>query len=372
MNLSDIKQLLTEKGNPCITITVPTHRYSRERMQDPIAVRKAIDHAKDLLNNSAWPKQVGMQLQEKLDTLSEKIDYLRLQEGMAIFVSPNVSRILLLPFEVKEKVMLGKNFEIRDLFYFAQFLKPYYLLAVSKKRVPLFKCQGWDLQEIRNDDFPKQYSEEYEYARPSITNDSSSGLKSYERDKSILQETRQIAFIKQVDEAIDKYIKGDVPLLVAGVEEQLANFEHVTHHRENVIGKIRGNYEYDALHPLSELAWSKMKEYIRSSQKETLQKLQEAFGKNLATDGIRDVWKAANEGKGLTLLVEKDYQEAAYKDPGNDTRIYLSPPAGNYEIISDAVDDLIEIVNEKGGEIVIVENGELEKNGRVAMLLRYA
>ncbi len=372
MNPSDIEQLLAEKGNPCISIIVPTHRYSRERMQDPIATRKAIDQAKDLLNNSAWPKRIGQQLQEKLDSILEKIDYLRLQEGIAIFISPNISKIFLLPFEVKEKVMLGKNFEIRDLFYFAQFLKPYYLLAVSKKRIPLFKCQGWDLQEIRNDDFPKQYSEEYEYAKPSITNDSSSGLKSYEKDKSILQETRQIAFIKQVDEAIDKYIKGDVPLLVAGVEEQLANFEHVTHHRDNVIGKISGNYEYDALHPLSELAWAKMKEYIKSSQKEALLKLQEAFGGALATDGIRDVWKAAKEGKGLTLIVEKDYQDTAYVDPLNDARIYLSPPAGDYEIITDAVDDLIEIVNEKGGNIVIVENGELERNGRVAMLLRYA
>ena len=371
MNTSDIDQMLAEKGNLCISIVVPTHRYSRERIQDPKTVYKAVEKAKHLLQNSAWPKDTIQQIEIKLNAVRQKIDYLHLQDGLAIFVSPNISKLFLLPFQVKEKVILAKKFEIRDLFYYAQFLKPYYLLAVSKKRIPLYRGEGRDLHEIRNNDFPQEYAEEYEYAHPSVDSSSSMSLKSFERDKSVLQEIRQKTFLKHVDHAINKYLKSDIPLLIAGVEETLSNFEHVTHHLNHVVGKIQGDYAHDALHALSDLAWKKMNEHIKASQKDILLKLQEDIGRRLAVDGIREVWKSAKEGKGLTLIVEKDFQPTAYIDPSNDLKIYLSPPSGKYEIILDAADEIIGIVKEKGGNIVIVENGELEQYGHIAMLLRY-
>jgi hypothetical protein len=271
---------------------------------------------------------------------------------------------------VKEKIILGRNFEIRDLIYFTQFLKPYYLLTTSKKKVRLFKGSGNDLQEIINNDFPKQYKEEYEYARPSIA--SSSGvLKDFERDKSILQEIRQMSFLKQADDTLNKYLKDDTALFVAGVGEAVANFEHVSHHVNMIAGKIAGNYDIDAVHPLAESVWKQTKEIVKASQDELLLELQEDFGKHLAVDGIRNVWKAAKEGNGLTLLLEKDYQVRAYSDPMNDAHIYLTPPAGKYYVITDAADDVIEVVKEKGGNVVIVENGELKNFERVAMILRY-
>lgn len=371
MNTSDIDQMLAEKGNLCISIVVPTHRYSRERIQDPKTVYKAIEKVKHLLQNSAWPKDAIRQVEIKLEAVRRKIDYVRLQDGVAIFVSPNISKLFLLPFQVKEKIMLGKSFETRDLFYYAQFLKPYYLLAVSKKRIPLYRCEGRDLHEIRNNDFPQEYAEEYEYAHPSVDSSSSMSLKGFERDKSILKETRQKNFLKHVDDTIDKYLKSEMPLLIAGVEETLSNFEHVTHHLNHVVGKIEGDYAHDALHALSDLAWKKMIEYIKASQNDILLKLQEDIGRRLAVDGIQDVWKSAKEGKGLTLIVEKDYQPTAYVDPANDFKIYLTPPSVEYEIIMDAADDIIELVKEKGGDIVIVENGDLEKYGHIAMSLRY-
>jgi hypothetical protein len=87
----------------------------------------------------------------------------------------------------------------------------------------------------------------------------------------------------------------------------------------------------------------------------------------LAVDGIRNVWRTAKEGKGLTLLLEKDYQVTAYCNPNNDSHIYLTPPMGIYDIITDAAD----VVKEKGGNVVIVENGKLKDFDRVAMILRF-
>ncbi len=193
--------------------------------------------------------------------------------------------------------MLGRNFEVRDLFYFTQFLKSYYLLTISRKRARLFKGSGNDLQEIINNDFPKQYTEEYEYARPSIAS-SSSALKDFERDKSILQETRQIAFLKQADHTLSKYLKDDTNLFVVGVGEELANFEHISHYVKQIAGRIAGNYDIDAVHPLAETAWKQIRELVNASHNRLILKLQEDFGKHLAVDGDQKRLERCQRRKG--------------------------------------------------------------------------
>lgn len=371
MNSTDINRMIAEKGNPCVSIILPTFKYTRARMQNPGVIEKAILKAKALLSQSAWPRTQVINLLLKLDLLLDRIDYMRMQEGLAVFISPGLFKIYLLPFTVKEKVMVGKTFEVRDLIYFSQFLKPYHLLTISKKRVRLFKGSGRDLQEIINHDFPKRYTEEYEYARPSIASPSSQGLKAFERDKSFMEDVRMKAFFRQADDTLNKYLKPEMPLFIAGVEEELVDFEQISDHAKNIAGRIPGNYDVDAVHPLAETAWKKIREDVIASNKEMLDKLEDNIGKQLATEGLTPVWRAAKEGRGLLLLLEKDYQETAYIESGNDAQLHLMPPVETYDIVADAADDVIEIVKEKGGEVMIVENGDLDKHQHIAMLLRY-
>jgi hypothetical protein len=277
----------------------------------------------------------------------------------------------ILPFTVAEKVILGRTFEIRELIYFHQLLHPYYLLAISKKRVRLFKGSGRDLQEIHNGDFPKIYVEEYEYERPSIASSSSSGLKSFERDKSVLAATRTKTFFRHADNALKKYVRDESRLFIAGVEDEISDFENISRHTEYIAGKINGNYDVDAVHPLAETAWKKMKEYIRVFNLKLIARLEENIGNKLAVDGINNVWHAARDGKGLILLLEKDYHKRAFIRPGQEGDLLLTPPAEKYEIIPDAANDIVQIVKEKGGDVVILENGELEKFQHIALLLRY-
>jgi hypothetical protein len=371
MYFQDLSAMLAQRDKPCITITVPTAKYTRARMQNPGVIEKALSKAKQLLTHSAWPREQIELLNHKLDAFQENLDYIRLQEGLAIFLSTDFFKIQLLPFTVKEKVILSSSFEIRDLIYFNQFLQIYYLLAISRKRIRLFKGSGRDLQEVINNDFPKKYIEEYEYARPSIGSPSSPGLKSYERDKSVMEEKRAVDFFRMADNSLNKYIKGDTLLFIAGVEEELADFDRVTNHLQNIAGKIKGNFDVDATHPLAETAWNLMKEEVNASHKELLERLKEEIGADLAVDGVREVWHAAQEGRGLMLILEKDYQVVGYTQPSNPDHLFLSPPAGEYNIIQDVANNITKMVLEKGGGIQIVENNDLSAHDHIAMLLRY-
>jgi hypothetical protein len=370
MSTSDLQQLASEKGKVCISILLPTDRHTRERQQNPTIVLKAIQKAKALLDSIGTEGDIEF-LRSKLDAIEKQIDYVRLQEGLGIFVSQNISKVFLFPISVKEKIIVETKFALHDLYYLHQFIQPYYLLAISKKRVPLYRGEGRHLQEIRNDDFPTYFKDEYEYAYPSLGSSTGPGLQNVEGDKSIIAEGRQITFIKQVDRTLEKYLKTSRPLIVAGVDEELANFSHTTLHAKNIIGLINGNYAIDALHLLSEIAWRKVNEHILKSHDAIVKKLEEDIGKKMAVGGVRDVWAMAKLGKALVIVVEKDYHSGGYVDPSNEVKLYLNPPIAKHQEIADAVEEIISTAIEKKGNIVVVENGKLEKFGRIAVLLRY-
>lgn len=206
MNASTFHQLISEKGNICISMFIATHRLSRERMQNATLVTKAIQKAKQILVQNNIQEDVREALQTKLALIAKNIDYIRLQEVLAIFVSENLSVVDSYPVKLKENVIVGKRFALKEIYYLAQYSQPYYLLALSKKRVPLFRCEGRLLHEIRNDDFPKVFSDDYEYAYPSLGNSTGPAIKNIEGDKSIVEEGRQIDFLKKIDKSVNKYL----------------------------------------------------------------------------------------------------------------------------------------------------------------------
>lgn len=370
-NSPGLELMLMEKGNPCISMVLSTPRLGRDRMQNPELIQKAIQQAKSLLTNETWPADKVNLLKSRLDSILNKIDYLRLQEGLGIYISPGIFKIYLLPFPVKEKIFVGDHFALRDILYFNQFLGPYFLLAISKKKTRLFKGCGNDLQEIVNGDFPNKYVEEYEYAYPSIGSSSGTGLKAFERDKSVLRETRMRSFFMQTDQTLNRYLKSDSLLLLAGVEEETVNFEKISGHSKKLVGRIPGNYDVDAVHLLADIAWETIQKIIKKEHDQLLIEVNENIGKHLAVQGIENVWKAAKEGKGRTLLLEKDYQVTAYCSAADESQLFLKPSMETYRLLKDVVDNVIEIVQEKGGDVVIVENDALKNWQRAVLLLRY-
>lgn len=371
MNTSDIDLMLAEKDHPCVSILLATPRFTNPRTSNSLLISKAIHKAHLLLTNSAWPQEEIKRLKSLLDSLTSKIDTIRLQQGLAIFLSPSIFKIYVLPFPTKEKVMLGRSFELQDVMYYTQFLEPYYLLALSKKKIRLLKGSGLELQEVDNADFPKRYVEEYEYDRPSIGTSFGSTLKAFEKDKSTMQAIRLEDFFKDSDAALSKYLKKDTRLFIAGVAEEVASFEHISHHTRQLTGVIKGNYDYDAVHPLAESAWNSTLQSVKTRHKEWLRKLEEGIGTRMAVAGIRNVWRAAGEGKGLVLLLEKDFHTTAYIDPKNTTQLHLIPPLGKHHTVPDAAADVLKTVKEKGGQVIITDNGVLRNFKHVALLLRY-
>ncbi len=369
MNTAILNRLKNHRGLPCISVIVPVPKTLPERRPLDLQLDNAFSKAKDLVFHK-YGKDLATELINKLGTLFKNTENPYNSEGIGFFVSSEISLIVKFPFPVSEKIIVGNSFEIRDVLYMTEMLLDYYVLLINENTLKLFKGNGKNLEEIKDENFPAYFVDDHEYARTSLGSSNGYSLKSTEKDKSIVKEQRLMANLKQTGNQLSKYYLDHIPFIISGGSKDLGYFKKSTALQHNLVGEIQGNYIHESIQKLGELSFEKIKAYLKEEENKALEKLEEALGKKLAVTGIRGVWMAAKEGKGLLLLVEKDFASPGFINPV-DSKLYAHPVQQKHEIITDIVDDIMELVLEKKGKVILVENGKLDKYERIALIARY-
>ncbi|HEY0678694.1 MAG TPA: hypothetical protein VGD17_10435 [Chitinophagaceae bacterium] len=367
----DLELLQQQNGSTCISIIVPVHRLSPERRTDRLEVKRTFEKARLQIAHKFTPEEAAPFL-NTLDELYNGIDFNHNPEGLGFYVSGNTQLVVPFPFPVQEKVIVGDNFLLRDLIYKHCYAQPYYVLFVTEKINRLFEGKWERLTELKDDHFPMEYIDEYAYSSPERSSSYAghAHVKMFERDKSDMQKIRITAFFRKMDKILNKYITNDTPLILVGVDSKLTLFYDVSRHTKNIIAKIGGNHNYDNPKQLSLLAWDTMKIHFENEAEFALKEFEDKIGKQRGVSGIEHVWTATQEGRGLKLLVEKDFSVPAYV-AADKTHLYLNAPRMPHKGIPDAVDEIIQAVLEKKGSVYFFDNGGLDNYRHIALITRY-
>lgn len=364
-------KLLNSEDKYCVSIIIPTHRLPNDRHTDKLKVKSMMENAAMLID-SKYDNSTSTLLKEKINQLAEGIDYNHNMEGIGIFVSENQAIRYSFPFNVTEKIVVGDSFEIRDLLYHLQLTEPLSLIMLTEKHIRLFVGDINGMSEVRGNEFPSEFVDLYEYSTPSRGSSSMNPqMRSFEHEKSTIEATRFIHFIRHTDKAIKPYITENTRIVIFGSSKLIYYFKNNSALAEQIIGEKEGNYDYLNLEDLREKGTEILKDYIHKNIQQKINELNEKIGTSMAVSGIQEVWSVAREGRGLELLVEKDYHAPGFLEKGKELFIHLHPPKSEHITITDAVDDLIELVMDKGGSVYIAEDGELSAFGSIALTTRY-
>jgi hypothetical protein len=267
---------------------------------------------------------------------------------------------------------VGDSFEIRDLLYKANYSVPYWAIILARKEIRLYNGIWDELTEVVDENFPKSYQEEYIYNPPSrgtpFTGHTT--VRNFEKEKSSLEEIRYKDFYRRADELLTQYVQPDLPILLLGVEKDIAWFEKVSNHQNNLVHKIEGNYEYSNEKQLADIVWPAMFEHLQNQRKLLIKEMEEKIGAHLVFSGIQPVWQATKEGKAFKLLVEKDFRKSGFITDGG-YQLHVRPTEKAYKIVTDAVDDVMEMVLETGGQVFLTDNQLLKDYEHIALITRY-
>jgi len=365
-----VARLLEAQEGPCVSILLPLLQPARMQKQNINLLTKSVKRVKSALSAYRTTEKVRLNIEKQLDELTGTIESTGSARSIGIFVSTAVSGVVEFPFEVNEITLVAGSFETRDLWYLKEYRRPYYTVMLGKNGARLFMGIADSLEEIRNDSFPASFEDDYEYQRSSIGSSHGYGMKGFEKDKGAMQDTRLKDQIRSTARDVASHLKtASDELVVAGPVKLAKDFVNAFPAPEKVLGSVgRAISQKDFLSDAPAI-W----QTVQNSRSMKVAKLigeLDNLGLNYKAGGIRDVWKAATEGRGRVLLVEKDLRARAYL-PDGAQEIRLRPPRGRYLLIADAVDDVIEKVKGKGGDVVFVEPRQLRKFEGIALMFRY-
>lgn len=361
MNHKDIRLLQSMRGYPALSILAPMQRSHIDNQQDQLRIKNLVTEATNRLLNEFPRREIEMLL-SRLDELVASIDYGSVLDGVAIFVNQDSARLFSLPFAPIERVVVDESFATRDLVRTINHTQRYWVLMLSEQPTRLFEGVGETLIEVKDGGFPMTHSGPGGATRLP-------GGKGINR--SAYRDDQHRQFFRKVDDAFQQFYADDLlPLAVVGVDRYLSFLREVSALTDANIVEVKGNYDRVSTFELAKIVWPQMEIQLTALRHQVLEDLDVAVGAQKYASTIGEVWRLAYEGRGRTLVVEENYHYPATSD---ESGMHITPAsdAALPGVIDDAVDEVIETVLAKGGQVVFVDDGTLEQHQRVALILRY-
>ena len=306
------------------------HRLRSEGLPEADAVRSALDLQVDAATTGATSAAV------------------------AVFAGRSTATTVHLPVSVRDRVVVDPTFATRDLVRALHRTPRHVVLLLSGREARLLDGVAGTLRPAVRGSFPLRNGRERasQAARPK------------------LQEADTAAFLRSVDRALGAYLRlHPAPLVVAGPDKLVAAFVRSSANVGRLAGTVAANVATAPLPELSARIAPVLERYLLSRQGEALSLLERRAGASRVVSGMQSAWLAARRERPEMLAVEQGLFYPARLSSDGD----LLLPASDVEhpdVVDDAVDELIELVLDRGGWVALVDDGALADHEGVALTLR--
>jgi hypothetical protein len=350
-----IEQLAQLRGMPAVSIFCPLDAQRPGNPHDPAVLAELRDRAEDRVRSSLSGRAASSMMSRIDEALSE-LDLEHPTPGIAIFVSPDLSRIIRLGSPVDPEVVVGERFAIRSLIKALQQHPRARALVLSQAKTRCIDLNANEASERLDFGFPLEVQPPVEADTP-------------HRDFPLAEhehaEAAKFVF-RAVDHALGGLQHRDArPLVLLGAERDLAYFDEIVSQSAHVIGHLHGDYERESADAIADLVQPVLDAHQLEHEQQACAAAREAIGSR-AVSGIVDTWTAARAGRGHQLLVEDEFR---YPVRVGVDALEPAPDDGSGAI--DAVEDTVEEVVRHGGDVLVVGRESLADIGRIALVTRY-
>jgi hypothetical protein len=356
MDRAEVIELARVQAEPAVSVLCPVVQPATLHDENRLRLEALAHDALDRVGATHGPR-VADQMRKGIDAALGDLTLLH-AEGVALYATPEQVRLLALPFEVQEQVTIADSFATRQLLREIARRPPFRVLVLGSPHARLWACSGSRCEEVVDDHFPFVADIPREWDTP-------------HRDRPIHEGAEDEAhrvFCRAVDAALADCTRGDrLPVVVVGVQRELAYFAEVTHHDEIVVATVAGSHLDADGRRVEQLAAPAIGEHLARRAADAASAVREGVGRGHAVTGVTDVLEAARDGRGHLLVVEDRYTfpEHLTDDllPGEGP----DPELGH----DDLVDDIIEKVLVLGGDVVFAPDGGLGDLGQIGLIVRY-
>lgn len=309
---------LAEETGPCrVSIYMPTHRKGAETRADPIRMKNLVAAAKRRAEELGVKHDVEKMLAPALEFPPE---FWRHQDhGLALIAAPDQElRVHRLPYGVKELAEVGERPVVRPLVRAKHDASRFLLLALSKNSVRLLDCTAESFDELDISDGPTSLQDAvgHDFEEKSLqfhtgtadTGKADRPASFHGHGRADQDPTQEVAqFVRRLDSHImDKLDGQKPPMLIAATERVAVEYRQGSEYPEIMEAVIEGSPEPISSRDLHEKAVKLVKAREESEVSKRMSAVRDAVNAKRAAISAAEVFKALDEGRVATLVVDTD------------------------------------------------------------------
>lgn len=379
----ELKELLAVQDVPTASIYLETERSSGAEA-NRLRFRAALEQAEEELSESVSQDQVDQALDPFRAYLNVEQDFWTYQaDGLAAFASPEIHRMYRLPVSFEDLVVVAPTFHTRPLMEYLQAPDRYWVLSISQKEVRLWQGTRSGLTPVDLAGVPRSLQEAlgYEFERDELQFHSPKQGGTPGGQGAIFHghgvgkddaKSELKRFFRKVDDGVRELLADEIgPVILAAVDyyhplyHEVSRLENLTD--EGVTGNV-SNWDAPRLH---DAAWPVVRETVLEKIGGALQLWENAYGNGKGEADLASVSRLAVAGR-IRLLLTEHGRNAWGRFDRNTGEMELIREGGEDpgpEAV-DLLDEVAEVVMEKGGRSLILSGERMPTETGVAAILR--
>jgi hypothetical protein len=315
---SDIKNLLTVTGDPCVTIYMPTHERGNRVKEDPIRLKNLLRQCEKKLNERGLTgERLKIFLQPAWDLVNASVTWAHLDHGLGLYLCHDVFHVFVLPITCAEEVSVDTHFYIKPLMRLWRGDESYYVLTLSRGHTKLYQADRWSMDEIKLPGAPVNLADflKYDDAEEHLQSHSTPSGKSggadimyhghgnraddAQRKKSLNE------YIKAVRSAVEKVLSGEsLPLVLVAPTYIDAIYRKISRYPHLLETGFKQTSDRMSAVELREITQAVMAPHFAQRKSNSLALFRERLAQGAASDKIEEILPAAHEGRIDTLLLD--------------------------------------------------------------------
>lgn len=334
-----------------VSLLLPFEPRATAKKVIEAAAKRLLERAEQLLLQQA-SRQTTRQVMSQLKLLIDQLDYSAGAKSVALWASPDKSKMVYWQMAVNETVELAPEFDARRLIQHRREDKQYLLLVIGDHYGGIYLGNGKTMSRL-------------------VANAPVNASGAVAADRAGNAET--VAVLRTVthfDNALGILLKAyDLPFFVVAPSAHIAGFKAHSKNAGNATALIEVPVSINEF-GLKQVMSPYINKWQELKEQRLLVQAENALGKGKLAVGISEVWTAAVQKRGRVLLVEADYAYPAYINE-QEALLYADaiPLSETSRQTKDVVSDAIACVLASGGRVEIVDNGLLSGYLHIAMIV---
>jgi hypothetical protein len=379
LNREEIEALIDERGSPCVTIYLPTHRLGPETQQDPIRLKNLLKQSEDRLRkNGLRGADAEKILEPARKLLKDTVFWQHQSDGLAVFASPKTFHSYRLPFSFTELVVVTDRFHVKPLLPLLSGDGRFYVLALSQKQVRLLQGTRHSVDDVNLEIVPTSLAEalsgEEREKQLQFRTAARGGSAIFHGHGSAGDESEHkkdlLRYFKQIDRGLQDLVGAErIPLVLAGVDYLLPIYREANTCAQLVDAGIVGNPDGLSVGELHEKAWAILEPHFARAQARASAKYRELAGTGRTSGDLKTIVPSAYQGRVESLFVAVGVQLwGAFDASAGKLEVHESHQSGDQDLLDLAA---VQTLAHAGDVFAVAPGAIPDERSPIAAVLRY-